>query len=133
VSRRKQAKKESVDQTQFESHAWLVRHGERAVAGRLDLYGDRIRFRRPDGRHPCMFDMPLAEVTAVNSPLSCLGSWLELETADKHYRISFVPPDGGLPNGVRNDGAVIMSLVWDTAHAVRGCWIGMRWLRVLDM
>src|SRR5262245_46016581 len=78
-------------QARLRTPAWLLvgLFGNRP--GVLELSGGRLAFHTGEG---CLFDAPLAEVTAVTFPWYYFSGGVKVTVQGKRYRFSFVRPNG---------------------------------------
>lgn len=74
----------------FASYAWLLEGLTVSMPGWLVLQQERLRFTTPE---EIVFDVPLADVTAISFPWYYFGGGVKLRAAGPPYRLSFVKPN----------------------------------------
>ena len=117
----------------FASYAWLLKGSTTSIPGWLDLEEGRLRFATPE---EVVFDVPLAEVTALTYPWYYFGGGLKLRAAGQPFRLSFVKPNGAeyaVARGLAGQGnvAALAVVAAKAADIGAGRGVGRRWRELL--
>ena len=74
----------------FRTPAWLLIGLTRSAPGVLEFADGRLAYSNEEGR---VFDVPLAEVTAITFPWYYFSGGVKFTAGGEHYRLSFVRPN----------------------------------------
>ena len=123
----------SADSSDYASCTWRLKGLFLSEAGWMDLREGRLRYFTPER---VVFDIPLAEVTAIVFPWYYFGGGVKLQAAGEAYRFSFVRPNGAevaAARGLAAEGDMAaLSVVASKAQDIgEGRSVGREWQRLL--
>jgi hypothetical protein len=117
----------------FVSHAWLLKGLTGSVSGWLQFEEGRLRFTSLE---EVVFDVALADVSAVTFPWYYFGGGVKLRAAGEPFRLSFVKPNGAEYADARleasvGDPASLLLVASKVSDIAEGTDAGREWRRLL--